>query len=241
MEEEISIELRQRSVYIGDVELEEFESSAPEDDRDPEESASLKQEITSIGERLGAKLEPNISRHFVDGSSRGGSTTSFIESLLIAFAASGAAVAFINVAKEILLKWMTNSGQRSVRLKCGDYEVEIKGEADIDKAAEALNRLMAKVGDKEDTVETDAGGALTPIVGEVGEEGNGEIESRDCRCCDAGLTTDGPRVCPECGHVFQGNGWDGIDAHWRAHHEAIMSYETFWTTLCASHRGAPSI
>ena len=21
------------------------------------------------------------------------------------------------------------------------------------------------------------------------------------------------KVCPQCGHVFQGNGWDGIDAH----------------------------
>ncbi len=29
------------------------------------------------------------------------------------------------------------------------------------------------------------------------------------------------KVCPECGHVFQGNGWDGIDAHWRAKHEGI--------------------
>lgn len=27
-----------------------------------------------------------------------------------------------------------------------------------------------------------------------------------------------PRPCPECDHVFQGNGWDGIDAHWRAKH-----------------------
>lgn len=33
------------------------------------------------------------------------------------------------------------------------------------------------------------------------------------------------KVCPECGHVFQGNGWDGIDAHWRSKHEKIMPYE----------------
>ena len=38
-------------------------------------------------------------------------------------------------------------------------------------------------------------------------------------------------VCPECGHVFAGNGWDGIDAHWRAHHEDIMSYEDAWQLL----------
>jgi len=32
-------------------------------------------------------------------------------------------------------------------------------------------------------------------------------------------------VCPECGHEFQGNGWDGIDAHWRAKHAHLMGYE----------------
>ncbi len=44
-------------------------------------------------------------------------------------------------------------------------------------------------------------------------------------------------MCPECGHVFRGKGWDGIDAHWRAHHEGILSYEAFWTGLCDGHRG----
>jgi hypothetical protein len=40
-----------------------------------------------------------------------------------------------------------------------------------------------------------------------------------------------PKTCPECGHVFQGNGWDGIDAHWRAKHEAVMSYEEAWPLI----------
>jgi rubrerythrin len=39
------------------------------------------------------------------------------------------------------------------------------------------------------------------------------------------------KVCPECGHVFQGNGWDGIDAHWRAKHEDVMPYEEAWPLL----------
>ena len=38
-------------------------------------------------------------------------------------------------------------------------------------------------------------------------------------------------VCPECGHVFQGNGWDGIDAHWRAKHEDIMPYKQAWPLI----------
>jgi hypothetical protein len=41
------------------------------------------------------------------------------------------------------------------------------------------------------------------------------------------------RVCPECQHVFQGNGWDGIDAHWRARHEDVMRYEDAWPLLKA--------
>jgi len=32
------------------------------------------------------------------------------------------------------------------------------------------------------------------------------------------------KVCPECGHVFQGIGWGGLDAHWRAKHGKINSY-----------------
>ncbi|MDB5660880.1 MAG: hypothetical protein JWS10_3495 [Cypionkella sp.] len=37
--------------------------------------------------------------------------------------------------------------------------------------------------------------------------------------------TGSAKVCPECGHVFKGNGWDGIDAHWKSKHINIMAYE----------------
>jgi hypothetical protein len=40
-----------------------------------------------------------------------------------------------------------------------------------------------------------------------------------------------PKVCPECSHVFQGDGWDGIDAHWRARHEKKMPYEKAWPQI----------
>jgi hypothetical protein len=39
------------------------------------------------------------------------------------------------------------------------------------------------------------------------------------------------KSCPECGHEFQGNGWDGIDAHWRSQHAQIMSYEDAWPLI----------
>ncbi len=38
-------------------------------------------------------------------------------------------------------------------------------------------------------------------------------------------------VCPECGHQFKGKGFDGIDAHWRAKHEALMPYEEAWPLI----------
>lgn len=58
-----------------------------------------------------------------------------------------------------------------------------------------------------------------------------------CRCCDRGVPVHGPKLCPECGHIFQGNGWDGIDAHWKAKHEKAVAYRDFWGSLCDAHRG----
>ena len=48
----------------------------------------------------------------------------------------------------------------------------------------------------------------------AGGEHRGELEAR-------ALTA---KVCPECWYVFKGNGWDGIDAHWRPRHEDVMPY-----------------
>jgi hypothetical protein len=49
-----------------------------------------------------------------------------------------------------------------------------------------------------------------------------------------------PRECPVCDHVFRGNGWDGIDAHWKAKHEtgASVGYDLFWRGIadCKRHR-----
>jgi hypothetical protein len=57
-----------------------------------------------------------------------------------------------------------------------------------------------------------------------------------CLACARGLPPTLPRVCPECHHVFRGNGWDGIDAHWKAKHEDVMPYRAFWDSLCADHK-----
>ena len=62
------------------------------------------------------------------------------------------------------------------------------------------------------------------------------MKESSCLCCKNGIKKDRPRICPICGHVFQGNGWDGIDSHWRANHEDLMRYEDFWGSLCDEHR-----
>lgn len=49
-----------------------------------------------------------------------------------------------------------------------------------------------------------------------------------------------PKVCPECGHVFKGNGWDGIDAHWKSKHDAVMPYAEAWPLLKADRYTSPS-
>lgn len=43
------------------------------------------------------------------------------------------------------------------------------------------------------------------------------------------------KVCPECGHQFRGNGWDGIDAHWRKNHEEVLPYELAWPLIQAGN------
>ncbi|MEC8196240.1 MAG: DUF429 domain-containing protein [Pseudomonadota bacterium] len=39
------------------------------------------------------------------------------------------------------------------------------------------------------------------------------------------------KTCPECGYVFQGKRWTGIDAHWKAKHDHIMPYVDAWTII----------
>jgi hypothetical protein len=60
--------------------------------------------------------------------------------------------------------------------------------------------------------------------------------TRPCPCCARGVPKTGSRQCPECDHVFQGSGWTGMDAHWKAHHEDVMPYEELLPAMCQDHR-----
>jgi len=44
------------------------------------------------------------------------------------------------------------------------------------------------------------------------------------------------KACPECGHVFSGTGWGGIDAHWKSQHEHIMAYKDAWPLIKAGEK-----
>ncbi|MCB1860955.1 MAG: hypothetical protein KDI47_04390 [Gammaproteobacteria bacterium] len=64
---------------------------------------------------------------------------------------------------------------------------------------------------------TEAGRAALQI-----ERSATKLLGRDAQC-----------ICPECGYRFRGNGWDGIDAHWRAKHESVMTYSKAWPLIKA--------
>lgn|GEM_PF-237182 len=80
------------------------------------------------------------------------------------------------------------------------------------------------------------GAAKVATIPEESADG-GRARTRMCVACQKGLPPDPPRRCPECGYVFAGRGWGGIDAHWKARHTDVMSYADFWTSLCPAHGG----
>ncbi len=64
---------------------------------------------------------------------------------------------------------------------------------------------------------------------------NMPIKENKCLCCKHNIPTSLPRICPICSKEFKGNGWGGMDGHWRANHENLMTYEDFKNSLCDSH------
>ena len=58
-----------------------------------------------------------------------------------------------------------------------------------------------------------------------------ELEAMVGRAAESESMSTSKKICPECGHVFQGKGWEGIDAHWQSSHEEIMPYEKAWPLI----------
>ena len=59
-----------------------------------------------------------------------------------------------------------------------------------------------------------------------------------CLCCAYNVPVQKEKICPICRHAFAGEGWGGIDAHWRKRHETDTGilYEDFWDGMCNDHR-----
>ena len=111
-------------------------------------------------------------------------------------------------------------------LMLGDYEVHEIWEAEsqdvIDRLIEPGSKARNERGQMSVSQFTSIARKVWPMT--VG----GCIRSR--QNTDRGRFSD-KRKCPECGHVFQGNGWEGFDAHWRSKHEHVMPYEKAWSLL----------
>ena len=69
------------------------------------------------------------------------------------------------------------------------------------------------------------------IAGTATEEGRSALQIE--RSVSRVLGREEQCICPECGYRFRGNGWDGIDAHWRAKHESVMPYSKAWPLIKA--------
>ncbi|WP_157196643.1 hypothetical protein [Methanococcoides burtonii] len=60
--------------------------------------------------------------------------------------------------------------------------------------------------------------------------------NENCPCWGKNITH--PRICPICDYIFKGNGWDGIDAHYKARHEKETGelYKDWWARICSDHK-----
>jgi len=70
----------------------------------------------------------------------------------------------------------------------------------------------------------------SPLVLRPGPTNHGSNVSKNSGPSQRRAST-GSKKCPECGRPFKGTGWGGIDAHWKAAHNEIMSYETAWPLI----------
>ena len=111
----------------------------------------------------------------------------------------------------------------------GDYEVHEIWEA----GRQAVIDRLAAPGSKSRNERGQMGASqFKSIAVKVWSMGRRRMQAQPTRQGSKALSKfSGNKVCPECGHVFQGNGWDGVDAHWRSKHEHKMPYEKAWPLL----------
>jgi len=94
----------------------------------------------------------------------------------------------------------------------------------------AMREAPAMPGGITSNARTPTGAKATPPI---------SIQSRIAQPPTAGEGGRVPNVCPECVHQFKGHGFDGIDAHWRAKHEAVMPYKEAWPLIKSGNYRRP--
>ncbi len=70
-----------------------------------------------------------------------GVSTRFLSELAILAVSSGSLIGLIKVVRPFIIEYMKLKSKKEIKLKTKDYEVHLKGESDIDKALETLEKL----------------------------------------------------------------------------------------------------
>ena len=72
----------------------------------------------------------------------GGGPLVFSEEIVsLAITSTAIVLLFIKAISRIIVEFLKSLGNKSVKIKKGDLEIEIKGEKDIEKALDLLRRL----------------------------------------------------------------------------------------------------
>ncbi|MEX2672864.1 MAG: hypothetical protein WD294_12235 [Phycisphaeraceae bacterium] len=144
----------QRDHYGYERRTGELTSSSTREDADPIGSCEIRTLLEEHAARNSGKVKTDISSY--RGNAKhydGGITQDVVTTLAVTFSASGGALIFFKFGKDLLLQWMKNMSSRSVRLKMGDKEIEIKGTNDVEKAMKLLDELDRRTSHADD--ETD--------------------------------------------------------------------------------------
>lgn len=144
MAQEVTIKLTQYDGVDLHLDLDE-ELSKVEMWVDPADASrvdDLTKEIVAASQQSGGEQSEEVSPYFLSMQSYGGSFQQIIHDLTVVLS-SGAAIAFLGHVKGVLIKWLDARSRRSIRVKYGGVEVEIKGANDIEELMPALEKISA--------------------------------------------------------------------------------------------------
>ena len=116
----------------------------------PDDDLAQSQQLTTEMEKVARNNDGEIrhdSERLDDSDIRfleGITPATIIDTITILFGTGGAAYAFIETVRPIVIQWMKNRSSRSVTVKKGNLEIKIEGSGDLDKAVKALKVIEDK-------------------------------------------------------------------------------------------------